>query len=166
MILEPYDLMTLFRKPLQIKIILHRIISVVWLTNFLSEIRSLSSHDDETDLQFLSMKLIWKVTFQINFMLRNWSYTSSSWLDRLQISDRKFVNHTTEMILWSMILIWWVFLKLVFRSRGSNIIDAIASPFGRGSTKSNFLLVLSLDQDFAKELFLSNAIWVMYFIEK
>ena len=110
--------------------------------------------------------VIWKVTFQINFMLRNWSYTSSSWLDRLQISDRKFVNHTTEMILWSMILIWWVFLKLVFRSRGSNIIDAIASPFGRGSTKSNFLLVLSLDQDFAKELFLSNAIWVMYFIEK
>ena len=30
------------------KIILHRIISVVWLTNFLSEIRSLSNHDDET----------------------------------------------------------------------------------------------------------------------
>ena len=102
----------------------------------------------------------------IGFMLRNRSYSSSSWLDRLQISDRKFVNHTTEMILWSMILIWWVFLKLVFRSRGSNIIDAIASPFGRGSTKSNFLLVLSLDQDFAKELFLSNAIWVMSFIDK
>ena len=32
----------------KIKIILHRIISVVWLTNFLSEIRSLSPHDDET----------------------------------------------------------------------------------------------------------------------
>ena len=110
--------------------------------------------------------MISKLAFQISFMLRNWSYTSSSWLDRLQISDRKFVNHTTEMILWSMILIWWVFLKLALRSRGSNIIDAIASPFGRGSTKSNFLLVLSLDQDFAKELFLSNAIWVMYFIEK
>ena len=30
------------------KIILHRIISVVWLTNFLSEIQSLSNHDDET----------------------------------------------------------------------------------------------------------------------
>ena len=40
----------------------------------------------------------------INFTLRNWRSISSSWLDRLRISDRKFVNHTTEMILWSMIL--------------------------------------------------------------
>ena len=32
----------------KIKIILHRTISVVWITNFLSEIRSLSNHDDET----------------------------------------------------------------------------------------------------------------------
>ena len=29
---------------------------------------------------------------------------SSSWVDWFRISDRKFVNHTTEMILWSMIL--------------------------------------------------------------
>ena len=58
MILEPHDLIKFFRKPLLSKIILHRIISVVWLTNFLSEIRSLSSHDDETDLQFLSVKPI------------------------------------------------------------------------------------------------------------
>ena len=40
----------------------------------------------------------------IGFTLRNWRSVSSSWLDRLRISDRKFVNHTTEMILWSMIL--------------------------------------------------------------
>ena len=32
----------------KVKIILHRIISVVWLTGFLSEIWSLSNHDDET----------------------------------------------------------------------------------------------------------------------
>ena len=38
------------------KIILHRIISVVWLTNFLSEIRSLSNHDDETKFHILSVK--------------------------------------------------------------------------------------------------------------
>jgi hypothetical protein len=38
------------------KIILHRIISVVWLTNFLSEIRSLSNHDDETQFRILSVK--------------------------------------------------------------------------------------------------------------
>ena len=41
----------------QPKIILHRIISVVWLTNFLSEIRSLSPHDDETWLHVLSVIL-------------------------------------------------------------------------------------------------------------
>ena len=41
------------------KIILHRIISVVWLTNFLSEIRSLSNHDDETQFRILSVKPIW-----------------------------------------------------------------------------------------------------------
>ena len=41
------------------KIILHRIISAVWLTNFLSEIRSLSNHDDETQFRILSVKPIW-----------------------------------------------------------------------------------------------------------
>ena len=44
------------------KIILHRIISVVWLTNFLSEIRSLSNHDDETQFHILSVKLIWSLS--------------------------------------------------------------------------------------------------------
>ena len=39
------------------KIILHRIISVVWLTNFLSEIRSLSNHDDAIQFRILSVKL-------------------------------------------------------------------------------------------------------------
>ena len=43
---------------LETKIILHRIISVVWLTNFLSEIRSLSPHDDETQLHVLSVILV------------------------------------------------------------------------------------------------------------
>jgi hypothetical protein len=44
----------------KIKIILHRIISVVWLTNFLSEIRSPLIHDDETQLLLLSVKTISK----------------------------------------------------------------------------------------------------------
>ena len=56
------------------KIILHRIISVVWLTNFLSEIRSLLNHDDETQFRILSVKPIssfsafdhwWSLTVQL-----------------------------------------------------------------------------------------------------
>ena len=45
-----------FFTPVYDKIILHRIISVVWLANFLSEIRSLSNHDDETKFHILSVK--------------------------------------------------------------------------------------------------------------
>ena len=45
-----------------------------------------------------------KLNFLSGFTLRMWNYVSSSWFERLRISDRKFVNHTTEMILWSMIL--------------------------------------------------------------
>ena len=41
---------------------------------------------------------------RIGFTLRMRNCVSSSWFERLRISDRKFVNHTTEMILWSMIL--------------------------------------------------------------
>ena len=45
-----------------------------------------------------------------------WNCVSSSWFERLRISDRKFVNHTTEMILWSMIL--KVAIRAVGVSRG------------------------------------------------
>ena len=41
---------------------------------------------------------------QIGFTLRMRNCVSSSWFERLRISDGKLVNHTTEMILWSMIL--------------------------------------------------------------
>ena len=68
--------------------------------------------------------IIKEVNPLIGFMLRNWRSISSSWLDRLRISDRKFVNHTTEMILWSMILSCRGFLKSLIRSFGSNIIEA------------------------------------------
>ena len=59
-----------------------------------------------------------KINFLSGFTLRMWNYVSSSWFERLRISDRKFVNHTAEMILWSMILnisqlkehIWLLFL--------------------------------------------------------
>ena len=59
-------------------IILHRIISVVYLTNFLSEIRSLSNHDDETQFRILSVKPIrsfsafdhwWSLTVQIRAVM-------------------------------------------------------------------------------------------------
>ena len=54
-----------------------------------------------------------KMNFLNSFTLRMWNFVSSSWFERLRISDRKFVNHTTEMILWSMILEWWAFYKNV-----------------------------------------------------
>ena len=54
-----------------------------------------------------------KLNFLNGFTLRMWNYVSSSWFERLRISDRKFVNHTTEMILWSMILILSKFSKNV-----------------------------------------------------
>ena len=53
---------------------------------------------------------------QIGFTLRMRNCVSSSWFERLRISDRKFVNHTTEMILWSMILM--VALWAVALTRG------------------------------------------------
>ena len=56
MMLLPRDLNTSFRKTHQIKIILHRIISVVWLTNFLSEIRNLINPRWWVEQQLLSVK--------------------------------------------------------------------------------------------------------------
>ena len=38
---------------------------------------------------------------RIGFTLRMWNCVSSSWFERLRISDRKFVVHTTEMILYA-----------------------------------------------------------------
>jgi hypothetical protein len=57
------------------KIILHRIISAVWLTNFLSEIRSLSNHDDETQFRILSVKPIWSFSAFDHW----WSLTVQLW---------------------------------------------------------------------------------------
>ena len=86
-----------------------------------------TTQTSSTPLQFKKnckqSSIIKKVNSLISFMLRNWRSISSSWLDRLRISDRKFVNHTTEMILWSMILICRGFLKSLMRSYGSNIIE-------------------------------------------
>ena len=57
------------------KIILHRIISAVWLTNFLSEIQSLSNHDDETQFRILSVKPIWSFSAFDHW----WSLTVQLW---------------------------------------------------------------------------------------
>ena len=57
------------------KIILHRIISAVWLTNFLSEIQSLSNHDDETQFRILSVKPIWSFSALDHW----WSLTVQLW---------------------------------------------------------------------------------------
>ena len=59
--------------------------------------------------------------------LRTWSHVSSSWTDRLRISDRKFVNHTTEMILWSMILGYNWFSGLTFQDRGDSFFGLYSS---------------------------------------
>ena len=65
------------QKPIA-KIILHRIISVVWLTNFLSEIPSLSNHDDESQFCILSVMPIrsfsafhhwWLLTVQLRAVM-------------------------------------------------------------------------------------------------
>ena len=62
-----------------------------------------------------------KVNSLNGFTLRMWNFVSSSWFERLRISDRKFVNHTTEMILWSMILKKnWVFGGLVITYAGTS----------------------------------------------
>ena len=60
------------------KIILHRIISVVWLTNFLSEIRSLSNHDDETKFHILSVKPFRRFTSSEHW----WSLVSRFFLEQ------------------------------------------------------------------------------------
>ena len=61
-----------------VKIILHRIISVVWLTNFLSEIRSLSNHDDETKFHILSVKPFRRFTSSGHW----WSLVSRFFLEQ------------------------------------------------------------------------------------
>jgi hypothetical protein len=63
--------------------------------------------------------MISRSSLDIVFTLRGRSCVSSSWINGLRISDRKFVNHTTEMILWSMILIWVGFLLTSFQKWGS-----------------------------------------------
>ena len=77
-------------------------------------------HEGHSDYSPSITARIWTVSdhqwskalkLQIGFTLRMRNCVSSSWFERLRISDRKFVNHTTEMILWSMILkmaIWAV----------------------------------------------------------
>ena len=70
-------------------------------------------HEGHSDYSPSITARIWTVSdhqwskalkLQIGFTLRMRNCVSSSWFERLRISDRKFVNHTTEMILWSMIL--------------------------------------------------------------
>ena len=64
---------------------------------------------------------------ETSITLRTWSWVSSSWGDRLRISDRKFVNHTTEMILWSMILGYNWFSGLTFQDRGDSFFGLYSS---------------------------------------
>ena len=53
-----------------------------------------------------------EVHLEVAFTLRKRVSISSSWVKRLRISDRKFAKHTTEMILWSMILTFLDFFKV------------------------------------------------------
>ena len=93
------------------KIILHRIISVVWLTNFLSEIRSLSNHDDETQFHILSVKPIrsfsafdhwWSLTVQLRAVMdgeqSEWPFTFQHLYYQLLVTQT----------LWGMYIYIWV----------------------------------------------------------
>ena len=83
------------------KIILHRIISVVWLTNFLSEIRSLSNHDDETQFHILSVKPIEKLQCFWSLMIAHCSTTSSDgWGIVWVASYIKEIQPTHCYVLW------------------------------------------------------------------
>ena len=62
----------------KIKIILHRIISVVWITNFLSEIRSLTIHDDEIKFLLLSVKPTWIYKVK-SLMIACLTFTVKQW---------------------------------------------------------------------------------------
>ena len=70
------------------------------------------NHSDSTSSFHLSFIERWAIInasdlhekFQHLFTLKNCCSTHHRGLVRFRISDRKFVNHTTEMILWSMIL--------------------------------------------------------------
>ena len=70
-------------------------------------------HEGHSDYSPSITARIWTVSdhqwskalkLQNGFTLRMRNCVSSSWFERLRISDRNFVNHTTEVILWSMIL--------------------------------------------------------------
>ena len=70
------------------------------------------NHSDSTNSLHPPVKGRWAIInvldpnkeFQHLFTLRSCCSTHHRGLIRFRISDRKFVNHTTEMILWSMIL--------------------------------------------------------------
>ena len=53
---------------------------------------------------FTQSPMIWNCRFQILLMLRTSHVPHHHGWTRSQVSDRKPVNHTTEMILWSIIL--------------------------------------------------------------
>ena len=81
---------------------------------FLEEVNSIwESHSDSISSFHLSVIERWAIINALNlheksqhlFTLKNCCSTHHRGLVRFRISDRKFVIHTTEMILWSMILI-------------------------------------------------------------
>ena len=75
------------------------------LTTYLHKIDNLIGHSDCSSSITTQKNAVSdhqcseKVNSLNGFTLRMWNFVSSSWFERLRISDRKFVNHTTEMIL-------------------------------------------------------------------
>ena len=92
--------------------------------------------------------------FRYLFTLRNSCSTHHRGLIWFRISDRKFVNHTTEMILWSMILTWVeIFHYLVCFQLGLRLQKCAFHPNNENSTNNeawmnkvhNFFVQLLID---------------------
>ena len=106
----------------QIKIILHRIISVVWLTNFLSEIRNLTNPRWWVEQQFLSVKRCWNFSWRSNtLMIAHLSFKErwkelvlSEWFSQLEFTSSK-------------VSIYLTFWHLIIKARGFTPLISLAN---------------------------------------
>ena len=88
---------------------------------------------------------------QFLFTLKNCCSTHHRGLVRFRISDRKFVNHTTEMILWSMILTLLTSTLLPYKNEHDKLSEIIYWTTSYYRKSANFLLDI---QNINRELLL------------
>ena len=94
---SPLGCWTPFGESLHTKIILHRIISVVWLTSFLSETWSFSIHDDETKFHILSVKPLRQLTVVWTLMIAHCTLLCSDGGETVWVA---FPIHHKQNIAW------------------------------------------------------------------